>query len=110
MTKSSPSISGLPDSQPRSFAHGAGFPLLKSLRKLEWLAIAIILAADLCHRYIASHVVGPKFWGSLVLFIPALGLLAFVQSRDLSGRRPAERMFWFVMQIVMVVIASIFGT
>jgi signal transduction histidine kinase len=86
------------------------FPLLGSLRRLEWALIVVMLFADLCHRYFAQRSTGPSEWGSTVPFIIVLAALAWLQARDLSKYTAARCLIWIVLQLLLISIATVLGT
>lgn len=86
------------------------FPLLRSLRQLEWITIAVIIVADLCHRFVSQSRVGPEIWNSAPTFVIALLALSLLLLRDFSKLRQSECMFWLSMQVILVSMASITGT
>lgn len=91
-------------------ARALALPFLRSLRQLEWLATVAIIVIDVCHRYLLLRTSGAQVWGSEPLFLALLGLLAWLNSRDLSRRSSAECLFWLTMQISAVAMTSMVGS
>jgi signal transduction histidine kinase len=86
------------------------FPLLRSLRQLEWITILLIVIADLCHRFVSQGMVGSEIWSTAPQFVISLLVLSCILFRDFSKLRQSQCFIWLSMQIILVTIASITGT
>jgi signal transduction histidine kinase len=85
------------------------FPLLRSIRQFEWIAILIFLCIDCSHRY-AVQLAGQDPWPSFAPFMIGLAVLSVLQAYDISQWRVAKCLSWLILQIIVATITSILGT